>query len=237
MRHSSWYGLGLLVLVFTGCRVREAQLIEPSDMSAVAHDEAARAEEQEAQAHLEAAEIYPNEGIRGCHDVGLIYFPCWSQMANLAEYNLWEAKQHQRRAKEHVAAAVMLRSAENRTCQDISMENKEISPFYHRADIATVHSAFSTKDVSEPIGADVVFRAVPGMTRANLQQIIDCQMARNAALGYDESWMPSCPLMLPEITASVQESEGGLVVRLRAKEPKTAAELNSRALRLLQEEE
>ena len=234
MRHS-WYWLLLLALL--GCRIREAQIIEPSDMSAVAHDEAARAEEQEAQAHLEAAEIYPDEGVRGCHEVGIIYFPCWSQLANMVEYNLWEAKQHQRRAKEHVAAAVMLRDAENRTCQGISAENKEISPFYHRADIAEVHSVFSAKDASEPIGADVVFRAVPGMTRQNLQQIIDCQMARNAALGYDESWMPLCPLMLPEITATVQESEGSLVVSLRSKDLKTAAELNSRALLLLQGED
>lgn len=236
MRHS-FYWSGVLVLALLGCRVRDAQLIDPGDMSATAHDEAARAEEQEAQAHLEAAEIYPNEGVRGCHDVGLIYFPCWSQMANMAEYNLWEAKQHQRRAREHVAAAVMLRDAENRSCQTISVEDKEISPFYHRADIVTVHSAFSAKDSTAPIGADVVFRVVPGMTRQNLQQIVDCQMARNAALGYDESWMPSCPLMLPSITATVEDGEGGLVVSLRAKDPKTAAELNSRALQLLQSDE
>jgi hypothetical protein len=235
MRHSCCWGF--LCVALLGCKVRAAQIIEPLDMSATAHDEAARAEQMEAMVHLEAAEFYPDDGVRGCHDVGIVYFPCWSQMANLVEYNLWEAKQHQRRAKEHIAAAVMLRDAENRTCQNISMENREISPFYHRADIAAVHSAVSMKTSAEMIGADIVFRAVPGMTRQNLQQIIDCQMARNAALGYDESWMPDCPLMLPGITATVQESEGGLVVSLRSKDPRTAAELNSRALLLLQGED
>jgi hypothetical protein len=235
MRHT-FYGVGLICTAFLGCtRVRADQTtVKPSDMSAAAHDEAATKEEQEAKAHLDQAQLSngPDE-LQLCNYGGaVIEFPCWTQSTDMVEYNLWQAKQHQRLAQEHSAAAVALRDAENRACQNVPTEDREISPFYHRADILTVRAAVSADDSSTLIGADVVFRAVPGMTHENLQEIIDCEMARNAALGYEESWMPQDPLMLRDISATVDNTEGGLVVNLRAKDPKTAKELAERALLL-----
>src|SRR5688572_24919772 len=134
-----------LVLFSLACQRRDVRAADLGEMSAAAHEEVAASEMMEAQAHREAAALYPDEG-RNCHEVGLVYFPCWSQMANMVEYNLWEAKQHERRAKEHTAIAVMLRDAENRACQTVSVEDKEISPFYHKEDIAAVRPAYSSKE-------------------------------------------------------------------------------------------
>lgn len=227
MRGNSYWLLGCLCMIGVGCAADRTETSQPSDLSAAEHEAAALAEEEEAREHIAMAMAMEPEPARMCGiDGGVPYAPCWSRMANSADYNLWAAKQHEKRAREHVAAAVLLRDTEQRACQNVSIEDKEISPFYHRIDILKSDPVY---EGDTPLGADVFFRKVPGMSREGLQKIIDCQMARNAVLGYDEAWMPSCPLMVPHITAVVSEGKDGLIVSLRAKEKAAAQELIDRA--------
>lgn len=100
-----------------------------------------------------------------------------------------------------------------------------MEPLY---EMVTVNKATSPRLV----GASVLFRPVPGLTLERLQQIVDCHLARNAALGHDSSTMPDCPLVLAGVSAAVEQTPTGLVVLLRAADPATAREVLERAERL-----
>jgi hypothetical protein len=78
-------------------------------------------------------------------------------------------------------------------------------------------------------GAAIVFRAVPGLTAEWLQRIIDCHLARNAAVGYEMPEMADCPLALPGISAKVVSSGDGFAAQVRSGQDSTAAEIWRRA--------
>jgi hypothetical protein len=84
-----------------------------------------------------------------------------------------------------------------------------------------------------PEGASVTFRVVPGMTEKWLQGVVNCHLARNAALGYVASDMPDCPLVPKDAMATVSTVPGGFVVRVRSENPASAREILERAQRLL----
>lgn len=63
--------------------------------------------------------------------------------------------------------------------------------------------------------------------------IVDCHLARNAALGHDVPEMPDCPLVPKGASARVQESAGGLRVEVRSDDLSAAADILARARRLV----
>jgi len=79
-------------------------------------------------------------------------------------------------------------------------------------------------------GAVVTLRATRGMTAQWLQRLVDCQLARNSALGHTE--MPSCPL-LPNASARVTETNTGFAVTIRSGDPSTAEHVLERARSLV----
>lgn len=205
----------------------------PHDMSVAAHDEAAGAEDREAQADQQGS-VEGSTHCGGSRTDGASGAPCWTahegDEAAMAE--------HHRLAAAHRAAAEALRDAEAQACVGLSDDDRDSSPFDHRADIASVAEldedvALGHQTVHRLIGAAVTLRAVPGLTAEWLERVIACHLARNAALGHQVPEMPSCPLVPRGVSASAHSVGGGFAVEIRADSPEGAADVLARAQSLV----
>ena len=200
----------------------------PSDMAATAHDSAASAESASASDHL--SQFSPGsapylERCPGATGLNGPRVPCWTSQANPSARHLREAEDHGRMATAHRAAAQSLRDAEAQACSGLQPADRDISPFFHREDIASI----------TPIagGASIAFRPVLGLTRDGLQAIVDCHLARSAALGYDIPEMSYCPLVPRGASAAVRPKGTMLVVEVRSDDREGAAEILRRARSLV----
>jgi hypothetical protein len=210
---------------------------QPTDMSTVAHEQAASQHDSEATTH--AAQYDPNAQAQqtagiGCASLYSTGKPCWTSATNPTQQHLDDAKKHHKMAADHRAAAEALRTAEAQSCSGISDDDRDISPFYHREDITTVEPAYLASargkgDPSSISGAVVTFRAVKGLTPEWLQRVVNCHIARNNAMGNDMPEMAYCPLEPKGVTATVSSAGDGFAVRIEAKDPKTAQEVLRRA--------
>ena len=212
----------------------------PHDMGAVEHGAAASAEDNAATAH--AAEYDPTKtatrercaptGARGnpSADAGA----CWSSVVNPTDEHRRAAEVHRKRAAEHRAASTALRDAETAACAGIEADDRDMSPFEHREDITQVSELFEGggKGPRRLVGATVAFLAVPGMTPEWLQRVVDCHLARNAALGHVVPEMPDCPLVPNGVAARVRSTGNGFAVDIRSESAATAKEVFERASRL-----
>lgn len=158
---------------------------------------------------------------------------CWTSVENPTEEHLREAEEHRRHAADHRAGSEALRNAEARACAGIAPDDRDLSPFIHTEDVASVEAltegASPRGGPDRTVGARVVFRALPGMTGEWLQRVVDCHLARNAALGHDAAWMPRCPLVPRGASARVSSTGNGFAVEIRAEDPASRAEIWSRA--------
>ncbi len=143
-------------------------------------------------------------------------------------------------AADHRAASHALRDAEARACVGLSDDDRDMSPFGHGEDIASVEpltegpaAASGKNDLMTTTGAVVTFRPVPGMTAPWLQRVVDCHLARNAALGNDVPEMSYCPLVPKNVTAKVSETQTGFAVSIRSDNPATSREVLRRAQALV----
>ncbi len=242
MARSLWFS-SILGLALAACGTTSPGT-RPHDMSAAQH-------EHEAEAHANMGEQHearydPDAVTRRDHcrarvggtarlDIGGI---CWTSVANPTETHLEQAKEHRRLATEHRAASAALREAEARACAGISMEDRDMSPFDHVEEIASVRPL--REDSGPPkarhkrtAGAIVTFRAVPGMTAEWLQREVDCHLARNASLGHVVPEMPTCPLAPNGAQARVTSTGNGFAVTIRSDDDGAAQDILARAQRLL----
>lgn len=112
-----------------------------------------------------------------------------------------------------------------------------MSPFEHTEDITSARPLVEGSDAStppgpRPIGAVVTFRSVPGLTAESLQRVVNCHLARNAALGHVVPEMPNCPLVPNGVEARVSSASDGLAVSVTSNAPETAREILARVERL-----
>ena len=219
----------------------------PRDMSAARHDAMARRETGEAEAHSAQYKRGSEPKARSsCPDL-LGSTVCWSSDLDPTAEHLEHAQEAARRAAAHRLASHALRDAEARACEGVSDRDRDESPFDHREDVAAV-SRLNEPDPGVPAGpgyeslsdrrarldgVTVTFRARPGMTAQWLQRVVDCHVARNAALGHDVPEMAYCPLVPKGVTATVSSAATGFVVTLRASDAGTAQEVLRRAQALL----
>lgn len=206
-----WMAIGATVVA--GCGGTPGA--RPHDMSEAAHEEAAQDQEQQAAAI----------------DAGR---PRWSSDVEPTGADRAEAERHRRAAADHRAAAEALRSAEGQACVGIDDRDRDMSPFGHRADISAVAPLTETVQTGRitaenTVGATVVFRARPGMTEEWLQRLVDCHLARNAAMGHQMPEMEYCPLMPAGVTARVRSTGNGFAISVRSDDPATAEEVLRRA--------
>jgi hypothetical protein len=133
----------------------------------------------------------------------------------------------------HREASEALLRAEAAACVGVAPEDRDVSPFRHREDIASA-SPLPRPDTSQGApalrGAVLVFRPVPGLSTARLQRVIDCHLARNASLG--PSAMPEmsyCPLAVAGAGATVSSAGDQLAVAVVSDDPAAAQEILRRA--------
>ena len=81
-----------------------------------------------------------------------------------------------------------------------------------------------TKESGSLRGIMVTFKNVRGLTVPALQRIVDCHLARNAALGHDVPEMVNCPLV-PRVKATVLKSDAGITVKIVAEDDAAATAL------------
>lgn len=211
----------------------------PHDMSAADHDAMANQQAQENAEHAKQYDAKQTVGTRLCSSAaggsfasGGIEPSCWTENNNMTSEHRDEAARHTKMAADHRAASKALRDAESSACVGISTQDRDISPFHHRDDVASVEPIevrAGPKAMAHLSGVTVVFRAVPGMTAESLQRIVDCHIARNAALGNVVPEMDYCPLVPKGVTASVSSSGDGYAVAIHAQDAATAADVLARA--------
>lgn len=226
----------LAFAVLAGCASGATPGAQPHDMSVAGHEAMARGEDREAAKHSAQYDPYARTNERCATvrastpvDPGVV---CWSS-SNPTAQHLDEARRHQKMAADHRAASSTLRDAEARSCNGVSDRDRDISPFAHREDIESVQPLDTTvsgkNQFTRRNGAVIVFRALPGMTTPWLQRVVDCHLARNAALGHDVPEMPYCPLVPKDVTATVKEARGGFAIEVRSDDPDVAQEIWRRA--------
>lgn len=208
---------------------------QPHAMSAAEHEAAASREQQAGESHGQQYDPAASATKKNCaaNRGGTV---CWTSDTNPTAEHEKDAERHRELAAQHRAASDALRSAEASACSGIPEEDRDLSPFAHREDIRSV------KPLEEEVrlgksgsfrvaGAEVVFAAVPGMTSEWLQRVVDCHLARNAALGHEMAAMEmrDCPLTPSGAQARVRSVGDGFAVAIRADDEATSKEILRRA--------
>ena len=210
-------------LLMTACATARPLGVEQHERAAEANERAAASERRQYDPSRTA---FVNE----CPFAGSKHeSPCWTLDQNPTAIHLQEAERHMRAAEAHRRASIQLREAEARACTGLSDHDRDTTPFSHRDDvIAAEPLREDSGDRTRELGAVFTFRDVRGLTTERLQKLIDCHVARNAALGFSQD-EPDDPLDMPGVTARVHQ---GLRVEVVANVQKTAREIQARATRL-----
>ena len=212
----------LLAFVALGCGGTQGP--QPHDMSVAQHEAAAE------HAEGAAAEVAPEaEGESASCDPSTV---CWSARRNPTPQQVAEAAEYRKQAAAHRAAAQSLRDAETSACAGLSEADRDASPFAFPGDIAWVKE--NEKELRQQkvflfrtTGARAFFRAAPGLTAEWLQRVVDCHLARAAAVGHDMPEMSYCPLVLRDVAARVSSAGNGFVIEVQTTglDPKIAEEI------------
>ncbi len=203
----------------------QAQQHPAEHPSAAQHEALARQDEAAAQEHLEAANVQKPARCTKDPKTGA-WWSCWSPTS--AAHRA-DAEEHLRMAREHRAASQALRDAEAKACEGVSEEDRDLSPFAHVEDIQHIEQLGSS---AHPDGIRAIFKKMPGLSRAMLQKIIDCHIARADAMGHDVPEESYCPLVPPNVKAVVTEAPGGFIVDVTTDDPKAAKEVVRRGFAL-----
>ncbi|MCA9688556.1 MAG: hypothetical protein R3A51_00640 [Nannocystaceae bacterium] len=224
MRHCKNATSAVFLLLVSGCASAGTK---PHDMSVAEHERVAQAEQVQADEHEQQYDPTREETTQDCGGAAF----CWTTWSNPTEEHKREAEQHRQLAQKHRAAAEKLRVAEEEACAGIDERDRDLSPFFHWPDIASV--AVPTLESKQPV--EIVFRTVPGLSKTGLLQLVDCHIARSAAAGHEMPEMDYCPLVPRGVQASVSERDGSFVVTITAESDRGSREnLLRRAERLKQ---
>jgi hypothetical protein len=206
-------------------------------MSAADHQAEAAQNERQASQHSAQYDEAQTQTTEHCAaEKGRV---CWTETTNPTDGHAKTAEDYRKLAAQHRAASQALVDAEARACAGLSDEDRDISPFEHGVDIKSVSqlreetkAGGKGQATTRDAGATIVIRAVPGLTAEWLQRIVDCHLARNAAVGHDMPEMTECPLVPNGAQAKVRSVGDGFAVDVRADDSKTAAEIWQRAQEL-----
>lgn len=213
---------------------------QPHAMSAKEHEAAASQEEQSGEGHGEQYDPQASATQKKCGPArgggraggGA----CWTSQTNPTAEHSKDAERHRELANQHRAASEALKTAEASACSGVPEEDRDMSPFAHREDIRSVSPVREEVKIGKAAtyrtaGAEIVFRAVPGMTVEWLQRVVDCHLARNAAIGHEMAAeeMAYCPLTPRGAQASVRSVGDGFAVVIRADDDNASKEILRRA--------
>lgn len=209
---------------------------QPHAMSVTEHEAAASQERQNVAGHDAQYDPAATTSTESCSPARARGSVCWTAEKNPTASHSKDAAHHRDLADKHRAASEALRTAEASACSGISAKDRDVSPFSHGPDIRSVSplqeevkkGKVTTNRVA---GANIVFQAVPGMTAEWLQRVVDCHLARNAAIGHDAAAgeMPYCPLTPRGAQARVSSVGDGFAVAIRSDDAETSKEILKRA--------
>ncbi len=226
--------IGIAALLLSACAGDPGT--HPHDASSADHQAMAQQEDQAAEAHSGAAKASGPEdqaaGTKGGSPCGR--GGCWTSSVNPSEQHKKDAERHRELAAKHRAASAALVSAEQQACEGLSEQDRDMSPFYHREDISSVsvleESVQTGKAaVKKTTGAKIEFKAAEGMTAEWLQRVVDCHLARAAAMGHNMPEMDYCPLVPKDVKATVASTGAGFAVNITSDDPATVKEIIRRA--------
>lgn len=112
----------------------------------------------------------------------------------------------------HREKAKGLSNAETRACADVSERDAARSPFTpaaHIVSVDVVRSLPGPDGQSHVLGARVRFHHVGGLRASQLQAIVDCRIAVDAALGIESPLVSRSPLATPGVRATVVDAPHG----------------------------
>lgn len=208
----------------------------PHDASEASHQQSAKEHDATADAHADQYDPSATREVERCRGLsrGRDFGACWTSATNPTKEHQRTAAEHRRHAAEHRAASEALRQVEAKACSGIAEEDRDNSPFMHVEDIESVSPLTESvaKHPPRQVGAIVKFAAVKGMTTEWLQRVVDCHVARNAALGHVVPDMPNCPLVPKGVSASVSSTDRGFAVSIRGEDAAAQREILARAQRL-----
>lgn len=200
----------------------QSTAIPPSHGSAAAEERAAREHERAAGVLEKQAQARDGSEMTRCGGIvdGITNPVCYSDRRLITKEGELAAQQRHE-AAEHRRVSQALRDAETRACDGVPEADRVESPFAHWADILSVQIL--------PDGAMFQFRSVNGLSASWLKHLVDCQLARDDALGHDVPEMAYCPLVPRGAMARVAEWSGGYLVEVRSADKDGAAEIIRRA--------
>ncbi len=158
--------------------------------------------------------------------------PCWTEARTDAERHHLAATRLRADARAHRAAARQLVGAAHDACAAMAESELEHSAFSHREDIAAVEAVLDGDLVR---GARIRFERVPGLTADWLGRSLTCHQALAAASGFDATYITDCPSVIAGAETTVEDTDAGLVVEVRAADPAAALVVYQRAEALVSE--
>lgn len=222
--------------VVLGCA--SAPGTRPQDMSTSQHERAAAEHEKTGGDH--DAQFRPASRDTTDETNCATYLgSCWA--SNPTEKHRDEAREHRTIAAKHRVASESLRRAEATACVGVSTMDRDMSPFMHREAVLRVGALIRMESAvydggdttKKQVGATVVVLPAVGLSAERLQRVVTCHAARAASLGYDTPELSFCPLAVKGATATVRSDGDGFAIDVAADSPAGAAEVLTRAQRLL----
>ena len=210
---------------------------EPHEMSTAQHETAAQQEESQGAEH--ASQYDPNAAKTEERCTAGKSRVCWTATTNPTEEHRKADEEHKELAAQHRAASQALKDAEAQACSGLADEDRDDSPFDYKEDVRSVSelkgeipNVGGKTKVERTVGATVVVNAVPGLTQEWLQRVVNCHLARNAAVGHDMKEMPNCPLVPRGAQATVRSTGDAFAVDIRSDNAEGGKEIWQRAQKL-----
>jgi len=193
-----------MVFLSVSCASGEAtRPMSANEHEAIARTDRQRANEKDSQARTACP---GDESSDACHRY-------WTSFRNPTRKRFQEADKYRREAERHTSASRELRDAESRACMGLSVDEREVSPFFHEDDIVSVAKVALDAPHDVLTGARVVFRQLPEMTPARLQRELDCEAAHDAVVGYSQN--DRSVVAIEGVVTFVHPVETGLAVEIR----------------------
>lgn len=127
----------------------------PHEMSAAEHQQAAAHEQAEGTTHSNEYDDESREKRKRCAPALATNQSrvCWDEYVNPTREHETTANRHRELAAQHRAASQALISAENTACAGLEAGDRDVSPFAHAGDIASVSS-------DDPATAQEIWRRI-----------------------------------------------------------------------------
>jgi len=204
-------------------------------LGAAQHDAAAVRAEGKARQHETHYLPGQREYFEDCPMASPLHaIPCWSRERNPGDAELRLADQDRQAAAAHRKASLALRAAEARACSGLADKDRDRSPLSRADEVARVLLVRDPWTETQPpreVAALIFFQPLRDANATWLQQVVDCHLARNAALGPG-----AAPAGDPLGVEGVQVHAGGppeaLYLFLDARTPAGMSEVATRSRRL-----